>query len=279
MSEAVLFSSFNTEAPHGHGVQELRKAAVVKLSPDNIFSAFRFFWNQNTGTFSTGKIFSCEAEDYFRPNRLGGFAEDGRNQKLVVTMQQVGQKGEQGKFKMPLFLADTEEFQMDLNDPEVQRRILWSIGPEGMAQPSALAPEGVIEEIVQDRLETIIGFQAGQVVTLPSTARLAPWVRPGVETQAGAVLGDLVPRITYSWIDFLNFSPEVIQRVVFDVKSVKDYGSLTDIRVVPRDKRMSLKNGGVVKHVFVYLPPNRWPVLTDTVIRHSIGNFVFGVAP
>lgn len=277
MSEAVLFSSFHVDAPHAHGVQKLKLSTILKLTPRNILCVYRFFWNQTAGTFTAGKIFSCTADKFFKPHSLGGYGEDGRNRKLVATMQHIGQKGERGNFKIPLLLADTEDFDMDLTDKDVQRRILWSIGPEGMAQPSTLAPEGVIDEVVQDRVETIIGFQCGKTVTLPSTARLAPWVRPGVETQAGAVLGDLVPRISYNWADFLALPKEVIQRIVNDVKSVKDYENLTDMRIVPKNKRMSVNHGGVVKSVYTYLPPNRWPVLADTVVRHSLGNFVFGV--
>ena len=284
----VLFQSLSKNEPLGHGFVPIGVAKMARLTSDGVYYAYSHVVNQD-GTLCAVNVMRHHVSRWLRPDRLGGSAYDGKTVKLINWMQQAGDAGgAPSAIPSPLIYAATDgPHDIDLDSKTVQGMILEAIGPTKDTTPcvTALSPGGVVKEVVMDSHATLISFSYGEteeVVELPEISRLYPWVRPGVETEPGAELADLVPRYEYTWEQFLGFKEATRRMVVSEVLNIHTHHLAGGLRVIPlvfipKHQRRHVSAGGVIADWRELVLENRKPQLVlSTLVDSEVGTFHYG---
>ena len=286
MKPAVFHYSYTAARPEGHGFTEIGIGKVVRLSEDGVFSAFSFQWDFNTGSMFCRNVLRHHVSKWLQPDHMGGKAYDGKNLELIKSMQKAGLDGGAiGPIPGPLFYCEAADGHgLDCSNSIVRTMVLEAIGPEKVGVPFAasVSPGGVIDEVIIDGHEMFISYTHGEVQTLPSTARLRPWVAPGVELETGTEVADLVPRLEYTWERFLSLPENAVDSVLKEVIKIHTHEMSESVNIIPMVflpiiERRREDVGGKVKAVFERALPYRKPVLVTggTKVKNNLGFFDF----
>lgn len=280
---SVFYFTLNRENPFGHGFMPLGVGKMIRLTEDGIYYAYSLTANPD-GSFGAVNVIRHHVSRWTRPDRLGG-SYDGDTVRLINWMQAAGLGG--GPFSSipgPLIYVNTGEelHDVDVDSKIVQKMILEAIGPERPDVPcaTAVSPGGTIVEVVQDAINAFVRFDNEQVLELPGTCRLRPWVRPGYSTEAGSDIADLVPRYEYTWEQFLSFSDSTQRSVISEVLAIHTH-MLGEVSVfpavfLPKAQRSHVDHGGVAQSYFELSLPNRKPVLSQGLtMTNEMGVFDF----
>jgi hypothetical protein len=283
----VLFQSCSKNEPLGHGFVPIGVAKMIRLTAGGVYYAYSHAVGPD-GTVGAVNVVRHHVSRWLRPDRLGGSGYDGKTVKLINWMQQAGAAGgEPSAIPSPLIYAVTDgPHDIDLDSKTVQGMVLEAIGPTGDTTPcvTAQSPGGVIREVVMDSHATMISFSYGEteeVVELPEVSRLYPWVRPGVETEPGAEIADLVPRYEYTWEQFLGFKEATRRMVVSEVLKAHTHQtaglSVIPLVFLPKYQRKHVAHGGVVTDWRELVLENRKPQLVlSTLVDSEVGTFDYG---
>lgn len=283
---SVFFYSYTAARPFGHGFTPLGSGKVVRLDADGVFSAFAFKWDFNTGSIFVQNVLRHHVSKWLQPEAPGGKSRDGRNCELIRDMQRVGLEGGAfGPIPGPLFYCEADDGHgLDCASPIVRAMVLEAIGPEKVGVPFAatVSPGGVIDEVIIDGPELFVSYNHGEVQVLPATARLRPWVTPGVELETGTEVADLVPRLEYTWDRFLSLPENAIDSVLKEVVKIHTHSLAEGVNIIPLvmlppQERRRVDMGGKAKAVFERALPYRKPVLVTggAKVKNNFGYFDF----
>jgi hypothetical protein len=154
-----------------------------------------------------------------------------------------------------------------------------SPGWRGPPHPGTVSTGGKISQIVKDG-NIFIEFENQDVLELPPEAKVLEWVQPGVATEPGTVVAELVPRKTRSKEEFMALPPETLKRIFEETMEAhsmisEDDVQLFDIRIAPRHLRRPIQAGGAVLDMFEFVPFNRQPqivAVNNTTLRDGVSN-------
>ena len=284
---SVFFWSFKQESPRGFGMVPLGSGTMIRLTPVGLVEGYALGWDKPTGRCYTYNRFSRPV-DWWEINHRQ--VRDIRLKSLIVDMQKTGNSkvGPVSEhLPLPALLAEVDpSHHIDLDSTAARDLILWVIGPEyeGAATPGVASITGgtVVEfgQLHDGSGRKFVGFDTGEAFSFPVSSRIYPWVQQGVRIDPGVAMADMVPRVHYTWDQFMAFGDHVVSQVVDDVVEsstyVEDGKSFVDFRLVPDNYRSCVTRGGYVKSIVEVVDENRQPqlVATDTC-SDEIGDYNF----
>lgn len=271
MKPSVYFWSFRQESPRGFGMVPLGTGTMIKLTPEGLVEGYGIDWDRRTGRCRTFNKLQ-RPFDWWTANH--NQIRDVRMQRLLETMQEVGNAGNDvsDHLPLPVLLAEVEaDHHIDLDSQATRDLILWAIGPdyEGAATPgvSSLTGGTIVEygHLHDSSGRKFVGLDTGEALVFPVSARIYPWVKIGVKVDPSVAMADMVPRTHYTWEQFMGFGDHIVSQVIDDVIEsstfVEDGRSFVDFRLVPENNRGSQQYGGYVKSVVEVVDENRKPAL------------------
>jgi hypothetical protein len=161
---------------------------------------------------------------------------------------------------------------ISLGQKEVKKLILDFVGPNGEAYPSCRCPGGRITNLVVDSVEKQVAFDNDEVMSLPPTACLKPFVLRANEwhlttLDPGTPIGDLIPRLEYKWDDIQALPENILSRIVDDVLTASAHEHLgytfIESSILPENLRCHEVFGGIVRNIAEVLPDKRKTQLVD----------------
>ena len=280
----VVYHVAPGQDPKASGLCRIGGASVFVLSEDEVFSIYRYEFNRTTGRINTVNLIRKRVSVYLNKNPFRDEWRDGKTVAVLRMMLSAFKRTASNNINLPMFAAEVVpdwRRYIDLDQPEVREIILDFVGPNGETYPSCKCPGGKITNLVVDSVEKQIAFDNDEVMVLPPTACLRPFVLRANEWHLtslahGTAVADLIPRLDYKWKDLQDLPEKVFSKVVDDVlKAIahEHYGfTFIDISVLPQRHRRHVSLGGLVRRVAESLPVTRKVELVEqTALVGNVG--------